>query len=158
MSTNAVRRDNIPTKVKVAIAYLLEVKDDLRLAAEHAGISLLELRRYMGKPQCRRYSLEQRQLALEKFCLGSPLALTRVRDTSENGIAIVNAVKAGEMLRVGAVQEGVASEKRQPGLQIVIVGPGGEQHIAHQPMPMLDVTPAPAAVPLPVIPIDAEAE
>jgi hypothetical protein len=145
MSTRAVRRDNIPAKVKVAITYLLEVKDDLKAAAEHAQISLSELRRYMGKPQVRRYSLEQRQIALERFCLGSPAALTRVRDESENGIAVVNAVKAGELLRLGAVQEGATAERRAPGLQIVIVERDGSQHIAHQPPPLLDVTPSPEA-------------
>jgi hypothetical protein len=150
MSTRAVRRDNIPAKVKVAIAYLLEVKDDLAAAALHAQISLLELRRYMGKPQCRRYSLEQRQLALEKFCLGSPLALTRVRDTSENGIAIVNAVKAGELLRVGAVHDEAAAQRRGPGLQIVIIGPGGEKQVAYQPpQPMLDAMPVEAEPAIP---------
>jgi hypothetical protein len=157
MGTNAVKRDNIPAKVKVAIAYLLEVKDDLRLAAEHAQISLLELRRYMGKPQCRRYSLEMRQIALERFCMGSPLALTRVRDTSENGIAIVNAVKAGELLRVGALHDEASARQRLPGLQIVIVGPGGEKQVAYQPpQPMLDVTPVPEAEP--ATQPDAEAE
>jgi hypothetical protein len=159
LSTRAVKRDNIPAKVKVAIGYLLEVKDDLAAAAQHAQISLLELRRYMGKPQCRRYSLEQRQLALEKFCLGSPLALTRVRDTSENGIAIVNAVKAGELLRVGALHDEASAQRRLPGLQIVIVGPGGEKQVAYRPpLPMLDVTPVPEAEPVPSDASDAEAE
>jgi hypothetical protein len=143
------KRENVPAKVKVAVAYLLEVKDDLQAAALHAGISLPELRRYMGKPQVRRYSLEQRQIALERFCLGSPAALTRVRDGSENGMAVVASIKAGELLRVGAVQEDGAAQKRAPGLQIVILNDGA-RHVAYQPPQMLDVTPsAPEAEPVP---------
>jgi hypothetical protein len=151
MGTNAVRRDNVPAKVKVAIQFLLEVKDDLRAAAEHAQISLPELRRYMGKPQVRRYSLEQRQLALERFCLGSPAALTKVRDTSENGMAVVASIKAGEMLRIGALEAEAASQRRAPGLSIVILpalGSSGEPKVAYQPPQLLDVTPVPAAEPL----------
>jgi hypothetical protein len=157
MGTNAVRRENVPAKVKVAVEFLLEQKDDLQAAALYAGISMRELKRYMGKPQVRRYALEQRQLALERFCLHSPAALARVRDTSENGIAVVNAVKAGEQLRVGAVHDEASAERRRPGLQIVILQPGGQQELVPMSpsMPLLDVTPAEA---VPAIPVDTEAE
>jgi hypothetical protein len=137
------RRENVPDRIKVAIAFLIEEKNDLREAAAHAGTTLRELKRYMGLPQVRRYSLEQRQIALEKFCLGSPAALEKVRSTSENGMAVVAAVKAGEQLRIGAVEDEAAATRRAPGLQIVILQPDGRQHVAHKPTPMLDVTPVP---------------
>jgi hypothetical protein len=96
---------------------------------------------------------------LERFCLGSPAALTRVRDTSENGMAVVASIKAGEMLRVGAVQEGAALQRRRPGLSIVILPPGGgTPQVAYESpqMPALDVTPSePEAEP---VPADTEAE
>jgi hypothetical protein len=156
MSTRAVRRDNIPVKVRTAIAYLLEQKDDLAAAALHAQISLAELRRYMGKPQVRRYSLEMRQIALEAFCLGSPAALTKVRDEGANEMAKVAAIKTGEQLRVGAIEAEAATRQRAPGLQIVIVQGDGSKRVAYQPPPMLDVTPVPAAPPVPADGAEAE--
>jgi predicted HTH domain antitoxin len=148
------RRDNVPERVKVAIAFLLEQKDDLAAAAEHAGMTLRELKRSMGRPQVRRYSLEQRQVALEIFCLRSPAALARVRDTSDNGMAVVAAVKAGEMLRTGVLHEEATSKARTPGLQIIVM-PALQQ----QPTPpLLDVMPVPEAEPVPAIAPDADAE
>jgi hypothetical protein len=159
MSTVASKRENVPAKVKVAIQYLLEVKDDLRAAAEHAGIALVELRRSMGRPQVRRYSLEQRQLALERFCLRSPAVLSKVVDESQNSMAIVQAVRAGEILRVGAVEAEAAAARRAPGLQIVVLQNDGTSRVAFQPpqpRPMLDVSPKPE--PVPAMPSDVDAE
>jgi hypothetical protein len=163
MSTAAVKRENVPVKVKTAIAYMLEQKADLVAAAQHAGIAPVELRRYMGKPQVRRYALEQRQIALEVFCAGSPAALTRVRDESENGMAVVASVKAGEQLRVGAIEAEGAMQRRQPGLTVVVLPPlgsTGEAQVAFQAPstrpPMLDVTPKPQ--PVPAMQPDADAE
>jgi hypothetical protein len=110
-----------------------------------------ELRRAMGRPHVRRYALAERQIALEAFCLGSPAALAKVRDQSENGMAVVAAVKAGEMLKVGALEAEVSAQKRAPGLQIVIVQGDGTRQVAHSPrqvLPALDVTPAREAVPV----------
>jgi hypothetical protein len=156
------KRQVVPAKVKVAIAFLIEQSNDVQAAAAHAGISLRELKRYMGLPQCRRYSLEQRQIALERFCLGSPAALTKVRDTSENGMAVVASVKTGELLRLGALHDEATAQKRQPGLSIVLIEKDGGRLVAYEPpqmqTPMIDVTPAPQGVPLPVIPSDADAE
>ena len=142
-----LRPDSVPAKVKIAVQFLIEQKNDLRAAAEHAVISLYELRRSLSRPASRRYALEQRQVALEAFCLGSPAALQKVRDESENGIAVVNAVKAGEQLRVGVIEaEGVA-QKRAPGLQIVIVQNDGARHVAYRPPVAIDVVPVPEPVP-----------
>jgi hypothetical protein len=75
----------VPKKVKAAIEFMLETKPDLRDAAAHVGMNLYELRRAMKKPHVLRYAREERQIALESFCLGSPAALAKVRDESENG-------------------------------------------------------------------------
>jgi hypothetical protein len=105
----------------------------------------------MAKPHIRRYALAERQRALEVFCLGSPAALAKVRDQSDNGMAVVAAVKAGELLKDGAIQAETSTQKRVPGLTIVVYEPSGEQRVAHQPppMPLLDVTLAPEAEPVP---------
>jgi uncharacterized protein YecA (UPF0149 family) len=149
------KRQGIPLKVRAAIAYLIEEKNDLKAAADHAGIHIHELRRSLGQGHIQRYARDQKRIAIEAFCLGSPAALAKVRDTSENGIAIVNAVKAGEMLRDGALHEEASSQKRIPGLQIVIVT-DGKSEIAYAPQPMIDIAPAPEAVP--ATRPDAEAE
>jgi hypothetical protein len=149
------RDPSVSPQVKTAIQFLIEQQADLVAAAAHAGMKAYELRRQMGRPHVRRYSLEQRQIALEAFCLGSPAALTKVRDTSENGMAIVASIKAGEMLKVGAIEAEAAAQRRMPGLSIVLVQQGGGELVAYQPpAPMLDVTtPTPEPVPL-----DTEAE
>jgi hypothetical protein len=56
-------------------------------------------------------------------------------------MAVVASVKATEQLRVGAIEAEAAAQKRAPGLQIVVIAPSGEKHIAHQPPQLLDVTP-----------------
>jgi hypothetical protein len=141
------KRENVPTKVKVAVEFLIEQKNDLAAAALHAGLSVYELRRALSRPLARRYALAQRQLALQAFCLGSPAALAKVRDTSANGNAVVNAIRAGELLREGAQHETARSEKRLPGLSIVLIDKGGGRVVAYEPHPqppLLDVTPKPA--------------
>jgi hypothetical protein len=147
---------SVTPKIKKAIAFLIEQSADLQAAAAHAGMETYELRRQMGRPHVRRYALAQRQLALDAFCLGSPAALTAIRDTSENSMARVQAIKAGEQLRVGALEEEGRAQKRAPGLQIVIMSNDGKEVAYHPPQPpMLDVTPKPAAEP---ISADADAE
>jgi hypothetical protein len=150
---HATRSTTVPARVRTAIAFLLEQKDDLPAAAAHAGMTLRELKRWMGRPRCRRYALEQRQIALETFCLQSPAALARVRDTSDNGMAVVAAVKAGEMLRTGVLHEEATTKARAPGLQIIVM-PALQQ----QPTPMqIDVVPAFEGERVPAMPAD-EAE
>jgi hypothetical protein len=71
-----------------------------------------------------------------------------VRDQSENGMAVVAAVKAGELLQQGALAAEATAQRRAPGLQIVIVADDGSERVALKPPPMmLDVTPAPEAEP-----------
>jgi hypothetical protein len=150
----------VPARVKKAVAFLIEQKADLQAAALHAGLSTRDLRRYMGRPEVRRYSLEQRQLALEAFCLGSPAALTEIRDTSENSMARVNAIKAGEQLRVGAIEDEAVAQRRGPGLQIVIVQPGGAKELVPMTpsVPLIDTVPVPEAVPVILVDDDAPCE
>jgi hypothetical protein len=150
------REPVVPARIKTAVAFLIEQKADLQAAAAAAGLSTRELRRAMGQPHVRRYSLEQRQLALEAFCLGSPAALTEIRDTSENSMARVNAIKAGEQLRIGAIADEAIAQKRTPGLQIVIVQPSGAKELVPMAtsIPLLDTIPTPEPEPL-LLPVDA---
>jgi hypothetical protein len=63
---------------------------------------------------------------------------------------VVNAVKAGELLRVGAIEAEAAAQRRAPGLQIVVLQSDGTKHVAHQPpqVPLLDVAPVPEPEPV----------
>jgi hypothetical protein len=70
-----VRKEGrVPLKVRAAIRYLI---DDLQAAALHAGLSVHELRRSLGQPEVRRYALAERQVAIERFVLGSPAPCDR---------------------------------------------------------------------------------
>jgi hypothetical protein len=84
--------------------------------------------------------------------------LTEIRDSSLNSMARVAAIKAGEQLRVGALEDQAASNRRAPGLSIVLVQKDGGRLVAYEPpKPTLDVTPAPEAEPL-SIPTDTDTE
>jgi sorbitol-specific phosphotransferase system component IIBC len=112
----------------------------------------------MKKPHVVRYMRVERQTALETFVVGSPAALAKVRDESENGMAVVAAVKAGELLQQGALESEASVQKRAPGLQIVVIESNGSQRVAFQPeqrIPMLDVT---VPAPEPALQRDADLE
>jgi hypothetical protein len=123
---NAKHREPIvPLKVKKAVEVLLgQSIYDLAAAAKEAGLSTYWLRRYMKRPEVIRYMREERQALIEEVCAGNPMALARVRDSSENGMAVVAAVRQAELLRQNVVDEAGGVEGRLPGLQIVIVQPG----------------------------------
>jgi hypothetical protein len=134
--------------VKTAIAYMLEQKPDLQAAAAHAGISTHELRQSLGKPHVRRYALAERQIALEAFCLGSPAAFAKARHLGQWKCR--RQCRARRRAAEGRCHRGRGSaQKRQSGLQIVIVQRDGSSEIAYAPPPLLDVTPAPEAEPVP---------
>jgi hypothetical protein len=144
------RDPSVGPQLRAAIQYMIDEKADIVEAALHAKMKPFELRRQLGRPHVRRFAYAQRQIAIEVFCAGSPAALTKVRDTSENGMAVVASIKAGEQLRVGAIEAEGAMQRRQPGLSIVILpaDTGGEPRVAFQaPRPLVDVTPTPQPVP-----------
>jgi hypothetical protein len=138
----------VPKRVKQAIKFLLEQKADLQAAAAAAGLTTYELRRQLGKPHIVQYARSERRATLEALCLSSPAALTEVL-RGQNEMAKVQAVKTAELLQQGDLQAEAAGKQRIPGLQIVIVQSDGSQQVAYQPPPMLDVTPAPEAEPVP---------
>jgi hypothetical protein len=75
-------------------------------------------------------------------------------------MAVVAAVKAGELLQQGALAAEATAQKRQPDLQIVIVADDGSKRVVcgppEPPIPLLDVTPVREAEP--AIPSNADAE
>jgi hypothetical protein len=58
-------------------------------------------------------------------------------------MAVVAAIKAGEQLRIGALEDEATAQKRQPGLSIVLIQENGGKLVAYEPpKPMIDVTPS----------------
>jgi hypothetical protein len=92
-----------------------------------------ELKRQMPTPHARRWMLREKQARLEIASAGNIGALVGVRDYSDNPMARVNASKALEqMLDNVSERTGLgraATQQRRPGLQIVIVQPGGAQEL-----------------------------
>jgi hypothetical protein len=133
----------VPTKVKVAVEYLLNTKADLVAAAMHAQLAPAELRRALGKPHVLRYARAEKKAALEALCLGSPSTLADIL-RGDNEMARVQAIKTAEALKEGAIELEHRTAQRKPGLQIVIVERDGSQRVPYEPLPLLDVTAAPA--------------
>ena len=159
MGSTAVKRTNVPQKVRTAIVYMLEQKADMQAAALAAGLSTYELRRYLGKPQVRQFALEAKKAALEALCLTGPGTLAEVLK-GENEMAKCKAVQIAESLRMDTIELEQRATQRAPGLQIVIALRDGKHEVAYQPTPaMLEVEVVPAEpVPVPAQRPDAEAE
>jgi hypothetical protein len=114
--------------VKVAIGIMLrQAKHDLPAAAREAGLSAARLRDYLSRPSVIQYLRSRRRVEVESMCAGNINALARVRDTSENGMAVIGAVKQSEQIRSQLISEdGVAgAQKATPGLVIIVGQPQG---------------------------------
>jgi hypothetical protein len=58
--------------------------------------------------------------------------------------------EGGEQLRIGALEDEATSQRRLPGLQIVVIANDGSKRVAFEPPPpMLDAVPVPEAEPVP---------
>jgi hypothetical protein len=116
---------DVPARVKVAIAVLLEQpKEDLHAAALAAGITTYRLREALKKSYVRAYLFSEKQALLESVSAGNPLALKRVRDGSENGMAVVAAAKAIEQMRTEGQEVTGGPMRAAPGFTILIQVPG----------------------------------
>jgi hypothetical protein len=138
------REPIVPVKVRAAIEWLLVNPPDLVAAAKHAGLaSAARLREELKKPHVLRYARQEKQLALESFCLSTPAILRKIAEESANDMARLGAVKTAEALRVGSVEAIGGVVPPQPGLVVVIEVPGQPDRILAPPMPapMIDVTP-----------------
>jgi hypothetical protein len=93
---------------------------------------------------------EEKRRAIELLCLSSPSVLAEVM-AGDNMMARTHAVRQAELLRVGALEDEARTEKRAPGLSIVLIDRGGGHLVAYEPPappPMLDVTPTVDVVPV----------
>jgi hypothetical protein len=136
---------DVPARVKVAIAVLLDQpKENLLAAAMAAGITTYRLREALKKAHVRTYLYHEKQALLDAVSAGNPNALKTVRDTSENGMAVVAAAKAIEQMRTEGQEVAGGPMRAAPGFVILIktqgepdrvVGPSAPPLIEHQPSP-----------------------
>ena len=136
----------VPAKVQAAWRLM---QDDpaqtLQSAAAAAGLNAYKLREALNRPHVRRWVLDERRAQLDAINAGNPEALRRLRDTSENAMAAVGAIKTLEALkevvdpspgRAGMIQHA-------PGLVVQIIHSNGSTETIGPPTPapMIDVTP-----------------
>ena len=138
----------IPEKIKTAIRILIDQPAlDLEAAAKAIGFSTYRLRGELKKGHIRRYFWHEKRAALDAICAGNPMAMKRIRDSSGNDMASVQAAKALEAMRSGVDDEsrsGVASATT-PGLtiQILTAGNAAPMRVLGQAAPtLIDARPA----------------
>ena len=139
-------------KLKVALDEMLYKGSRRADAASASGMTDHGLREALKKPHVKRYYLDGLEVLRTSERARNISALAKVRDESENGMAVVSAAKALEQLAepngpggIGGGRRGAGwaidlSEPTQAGLVIVI-----EQRAPQQPRDdddMIDVTPS----------------
>lgn len=92
------------------------------------------LRRWLDRPAVRALLMAERRAWRDAICAGNEGALARVRNTSENGMAVIGAVRALEQIADAAPPSGEV--RRQPGVVIIIGSPPDSRSV-------IDVTPIP---------------
>jgi hypothetical protein len=128
----------IPANVKATIHLMVWGDDanpdalplDLIAACAAAGVKPFVMRRYLDRPGVIAHLRAEQRKRREVDCCGNSAALRRVRDHSDNGMAVVASVRALDGLQA---EDGARADVVSPGVTIRIV------HI-EQPAP-IDVTP-----------------
>jgi hypothetical protein len=121
----------IPAKVKEACLAMIygpadagdnAVPVDFIEAAKLCDIRPNILRKWLHKPAVVQFIRRERAAFRVAICAANEFALRRVRDTSENGMAVIGAVRGLEDLDVAEVQHSRGTQQT-PGIVIVISPP-----------------------------------
>ena len=115
---------------------------DLIAACAAAGVKPYRMRRYLDRPGVIAHLRAEHRKFREVVCCGNTAALRKVRDKSENGMAVVASCRA---LDGSQAEEAGRSDVPSPGVTIRILT------VATQPAP-IDITPKPVQI------VDAEHE
>jgi hypothetical protein len=108
-------------------------------AAKTVGMKPDVARRWLDRSEVRRLLLAERRVFRDALSAGNEGALARVRDKSENGMAVIGAVRTLEQLSEDDTTRTHSGIATSPGFVIVIKdGPSQPS-----PAPMIDVTPEP---------------
>jgi hypothetical protein len=110
---------------------------DLIAACAAAGVKPYRMRRYLDRPSVIAYLRAEHRKFREVVCCGNTAALRKVRQTSENGMAIVAAVRALDGSQADDTVRANAVDQRGVCIRIVTVAP--------QPQP-IDITPRPSPI------------
>jgi hypothetical protein len=114
---------------------------DFIAAAKLAGVQPDNMRRWLHRPEAASMLRAERRAYRLALCAGNESALARIRDKSENAMAVVRSVQVLEEL--SDQPQNRNSQQQQPGLTIVI-----ETKAAPQPVgPVVDVVAEPAREP-----------
>jgi hypothetical protein len=130
----------IPADVKAVIHLMVWGDDanpdalplDLIAACAVAGVKPYRMRRYLDRPSIIAHLRAEHRKFREVVCCGNTAALRRVRQTSENGMAIVAACRA---LDGSQFEDAARADAPSPGITLRIV------HETQRPAP-IDITPA----------------
>ena len=128
----------IPADVKNCIHLMIWGDDanpdalplDLIAACAAAGVKPYRMRRYLDRPSVIAHLRAEHRKFREIVCSGNTAALRKVRDTSENGMAIVAATRALDGMQT---EDSGRANAPSPGIVLRIV--------AEQPRQPVDVTP-----------------
>jgi hypothetical protein len=148
------REPRVAAKAKLAVDHLFSVPGaTLQSAAKLVNLPVFKLRYLLMMPHNARFMLHEKQARLEAASAGNVGALLSIRDFGDNQMARVAAAKTIEtMLDLVSERTGVGrqvEQRRQPGLQIVIVQRDGSEVVAGPPpAPLIEATPA-EVVPVP---------
>ena len=91
---------------------------DLIAACAAAGIKPYRMRRYLDRPAVIAHLRAEHRKFREVVCCGNAAALGKVRDTSENGMAIVASVRALDGMQT---EEAGHADAPTPGISIRLV-------------------------------------
>ena len=116
----------IPADVKAVIHLMVWGDDanpdalplDLIAACAAAGVKPYRMRRYLDRPAVIAHLRAEHRKFREVVCCGNAAALQKVRDTSENGMAIVASVRALDGMQT---EEAGHADAPTPGISIRLV-------------------------------------
>jgi hypothetical protein len=153
-SRESKRPRALPKPMRDAIVLLVRGGDDpdhpldFVEAARMVGIRPQDMRKWFDRPAFLQFLRAERKAWRAAICAGNESALKRVRDTSENGMAVIGAVRGLEDLDVAeAVQS--RGTQQTPGIVINILSPArAVPTIDAQPVAALEHAPRADAEPV----------
>lgn len=119
----------VPKKVRDAIVIMVRGRPDdeeatpvdFVEAAKLADVKPYVVRQWLDRVEGRAFLKAERRAFRDSVCAGNELALKRVRDSSENGMAVIGSVRALEQIDEEAQASGRGGFQTQPGFIIMVV-------------------------------------
>jgi hypothetical protein len=136
----------VPAQVQAAWRLMQDdPQQTLQTAAAAVGLNAYKLREALNRPHVRKWIMDEKRLQLEAINAGNPEALRRLRDTSENAMAAVGAIKTLEAMKE-IVDPSVRAGGTMPAprliVQIVHSNGSTETIGPPAPAPMIELVPA----------------